>query len=349
MARTARLLPVLVSLLAGACGGGEAPTTPAVPRASAWESVLRTTDSASVVIEKVAYRSGGLRVFGQICRPASAGPHPVMVVNHGGFEGLGAEWNGGMCRNVAEQQGYVAVESSYRGEDGSEGRIEICLGEVDDVLAMLDVVLQQPYADRRRVVMWGGSHGGCITTRAFQRGAPVHAAVDVFGPADLAATFAFWQAQIAAGSPFVKVYQDLVDLTTRAAGGTPAQVPAAYAARSPVRFADDLARRPEPFLIVHGVTDPLVPAIESCQLAARAGAFTSWHLAAAPEVALPTPPPACAAEALSWSTAPRPPGWPGARYLLIYDTAGHSFDGPGGQAMVSDLVTFLVARTPRLP
>jgi dienelactone hydrolase len=258
MARTVRLLPVLVSLLAVACGG-ETPTA-AAPRAASWESVLRTTDTASVVIEKVSYRSGALRVFGQVCRPASAGPHPVMVLNHGGFEGLAGEWNGGMCRNAAEQLGYVVVESSYRGEDGSEGRIEICLGEVDDVLAMLDIALQQPYADRRRVVMWGGSHGGCITTRAFQRGAPVHAAADVFGPGDLAATFAFWQAQIAAGSPYAQVYRDLVDVTTRAAGGTPAQVPAAYAARSPARFAADLARRPEPFLIVHGVTDLLVPA-----------------------------------------------------------------------------------------
>lgn len=346
MARTARLLPVLVSLGALGCGGAETPTAPTA-RAIAWETVERTTDTAAVVIEKVSYRSGALRIFGQVCRPASAGPHPVMVMNHGGFEGLGGEWNGGTCRGLAEQFGYVVVQSSYRGEDGSDGRIEICLGEVDDVLAMLDVALQQPYADRRRVVMWGGSHGGCITTRAFQRGAPVHAAVDVFGPGDLAATFAFWQAQIAAGSRYANVYQDLVDVTARAAGGTPAQVPAAYAARSPARFAADLARRPEPFLIVHGVADLLVPAPESCLLAAQAGGFASWHLAADPEVALPTAPAGCEATGLSWSTAPRPAGWPGARYLLIYDTAGHSFDGPGGQAMASDLVTFLVARTPR--
>jgi dienelactone hydrolase len=345
MTRTVRLLPVLVSLFALACGGGS--PTAATPRATAWETVERTTDTAAVVIEKVSYRSDGLRIFGQVCRPAAAGPHPVMVVNHGGFEGLAGEWNGGTCRGLAEQFGYVVVQSSYRGEDGSDGRIEICLGEVDDVLAMLDVALQQPYADRRRVVMWGGSHGGCITTRAFQRGAPVHAAVDVFGPGDLATTFAFWQAQIAAGSAYANVYQDLVDVTSRAAGGTPAQVPAAYSARSPARFAADLARRPEPFLIVHGAADLLVPAPESCRLAAQAGGFTAWHLAAAPEVALPGAPGGCESAGLTWSTAPRPAGWPGARYLLIYDTAGHSFDGPGGQAMASDLVTFLVARTPR--
>src|SRR5262245_45574824 len=204
------LVPAAFAVMLAGCGTEGGPTTPATPAPLAWESVTRTTDSASLIIEKVAYRSNGLRIFGQVCRPASAGPHPVMVVNHGGFAGLGDEWNGGVCRQTASQLGYVVVESSYRGEDGSEGTIELCLGEVDDVLRMLEIVLAQPYADRRRVVMWGGSHGGCITTRAFQRGAPVHAAVDVFGPTDAAATYAFWQAQVNAGSPHTGTYQEFI-------------------------------------------------------------------------------------------------------------------------------------------
>lgn len=346
MMHDARALLTAVSFLAVACGRADAPAAH-TPRAPAWESVLRTTETATVVIEKVAYRSGALRIVGQVCRPAAAGRHPVMVINHGGVEGLGDEWNGGTCRNAAEQRGYVVIESSYRGEDGSEGAVELCLGEVDDVLAMLDVTLAQPYADPRRVVMWGGSHGGCVTTRAFQRDAPVHAAAAVFGPTDLAATFAFWQEQVAAGVPQVQVYRTLIDVARRAAGGTPAQAPTAYAARSPVRFAADLARRTEPFLLVHGVLDPLVPASESCALAAQAGGFASWHFTAAPEIAVPVPPPGCADAPLAWSAAARPTGWPGPRYLLIYDGASHGFEGPGGAAMVNDVVTFLIARTPK--
>lgn len=342
--RAASLLPLALS----GCGEPTDPTDPA-PSPLAWESVTRTTDSSSVIIEKVSYRSNGLRIFGQVCRPPSAGPHPVMIVNHGGFAGLGAEeWNGGVCRETASRFGYVVAESSYRGEDGSEGAIELCLGEVDDVLRMIDVVLAQPYADRRRVVMWGGSHGGCVTTRAFQRGAPVHAAVDVFGPNDAAATFGFWQAQVAAGSPHTAAYQELIDIARRATGGTPAQVPQAYAQRSPVAFAADLARRPEPFMVAHGVEDVLIPVSESCLLASRAGGFAAWHITANPLISVPTSPEGCEPFPLSWSASPRPVAtWPANRYLLIYDTAGHGFDGVGGVAMITDVVSFLVAKTPR--
>jgi len=338
---------VLPLVLAG-CGEPGGPTDP-VPSPVGWESVTRTTDSPSVIIEKVSYRSNGLRIFGQVCRPPSAGPHPVMIVNHGGFGGLGGEeWNGGVCQETASRFGYVVAESSYRGEDGSEGAIELCLGEVDDVLRMIDVVLAQPYADRRRVVMWGGSHGGCVTTRAFQRGAPVHAVVDVFGPNDAAATYAFWQAQVDAGSPHTAAYRELLDIARRATGGTPAQVPQAYAQRSPVAFAADLARRPEPFMIVHGVEDVLIPVSESCLLASRAGGFGAWHITANPLISVPTAPDGCEAFPIAWSSSPRPIAtWPANRYLLIYDTAGHGFDGAGGAAMATDIVSFLVARTPR--
>ncbi len=116
------LLACALPLALVACGEPGGPTDPD-PAPLGWETVTRTTDSASVIIEKVSYRSNGLRIFGQVCRPPSAGPHPVMIVNHGGFAGLGAEeWNGGVCRETASRLGYVVVESSYRGEGGRRAR-----------------------------------------------------------------------------------------------------------------------------------------------------------------------------------------------------------------------------------
>ncbi len=330
--------------------GGCSPQTPAgpdAPPALGWETVSQTFTDASVVIERVSYRSDGLRVQGQVCRPPSIGPHPVLVFNHGGFDGLGTEWNGGFCRDYA-RLGNVVVESSYRGEDGSDGAVEVCLGEVNDVLRMLEIALAQPYADRRRVVMAGGSHGGCITARAFQRGAPVQAAIDIFGFSDLAASYAFWTAEIAARSPFTSVYQELRDRVSRALGGPPDRVPAAYAARSPAAFSADLALRPEPFLYVHGVEDLLVPASESCRLAALAGGFFAQHVSASPEIVLETSPRGCEGFPIVWRRGPRPgPTWPEKRYLLVYDAVGHDFNGTGGEAMLADVLSFLVAKTPR--
>jgi dipeptidyl aminopeptidase/acylaminoacyl peptidase len=310
-----------------------------------WESVETTTANDQIIIEKVSYRSEGLRIVGQVCRPATTGRHPVLVSNHGGFSGIGANWNGGSCADGA-RNGYVVVESSYRGEDGSDGHIEACLGEVTDVLAMLDIVAAQPYADPTRMLMWGASHGGCITTRAVQRGAPVNAAVDVFGPTDWAIAYESWRAGIAAGSPWSAIYESLIETLDTATGGPPQSHAEAYRMRSPSAFADDLARSDVPFLVTQGVNDALVPAAQSCDLVTRAGGFASYHLAAT-GVETQSPPTGCESFALAWLAEPRPrESWPGSRYLVVYDGLGHDFNGAAGQAMLGDVLSFLIAKSP---
>ncbi len=49
----------------------------------------------------------------------------------------------------------------------SDGNLELCLGEVDDVLNLVSAVTALPLANSKHVLMWGHSHGSCITrTRA---------------------------------------------------------------------------------------------------------------------------------------------------------------------------------------
>ena len=336
------LLPLLATL---GCGK-DSPTTPATTPLT-WETAATTSDDGRVLIEKVSYRSESLRIFGQVCRPKTGGPFPVMVWNHGGFEGLGGEWNGGLCKSFAEQ-GWAVIESAYRGEDGSDGKVEVCLGEVSDVLAMIDIALAQSWADRSRVALWGASHGGCITSRAFERGAPVRVGVDVFGPSDWTLNYGFWREQAARGGALAPAYRSLMAALEVATGGPPERVPAAYQARSPAGFAADLSRRSEPFMIVQGVEDPLVPPDQSCLLAARAGGFSAYHVSALPSIVIESAPSGCSSYRLDWLPGPRPtPSWPGSRYLLVYDSATHSADGLAGQAMFSDAVEFLTAKTRR--
>jgi dienelactone hydrolase len=329
-------------------GGGDATASDgaaADATETGWEHVEVTLDDGEILIERVTYRSEGLAIIGQICRPSGAGPWPVVVFNHGGFSGLLGEWGGGTCVDAARND-FVVVESSYRGEDGSEGEIEVCLGEVTDVLVMLDIVLARPYADPGRVLMYGGSHGGCITTRAVQRAAPVHGAVDIFGPSDLAAEHAFWLAEIEAGSPYRSTYEQLLDVVEAATGGTPATQAAAYEARSPLAFAADLEASAVPFLMVHGVVDPLVPPAQSCDLAATLSGVASYHLDGS-QVETTAAPAGCEGAGLTWLAGPRPqPAWPGARYLVVYDDVGHDFNGAGGETMIGDAVTFLLAKLP---
>lgn len=318
------------------------PTDPTAE--DSWLTVEQTFEDSLVRIEKVSYRSsGGLRVFGQVCRTTILGRRPVVVVNHGGFEGLGAEWNGGLCKTFA-RAGYVVIESSYRGEDGSEGNVEFCLGEVDDVLAMLDITLAQSYADRDRVVMLGLSHGGCIALRAIERGAPVRAAADVFGPTDAASLVRFWQARVAAGDPNSAEYNELIQSVVRAAGGQPESVPAAYTARSPASFVAQLDAWPGALLTVHGTDDPLIPLAQSCLLGSRARDVRAYYRDATR--VLPGPPPGCADAGITWRTDGLPgPSWPDRRYLVVYRGVGHALEGAVGAGMLGDVLSFLTKHT----
>lgn len=342
----ARALAALAAL-AAACGSDDdAPAADAAPSADAaplaWEAVEVLFDDGEIVTERVKYRSGGLLIDGQVCRPVSGGPFPVVVFNHGGFMGLGIDPMTGNCVDSA-RDGFVWIGSSYRGEDASEGEVEVCLGEVDDVLAMIDVALAQPYADPDRVFMWGGSHGGCITTRAVQRGAPVHAAADVFGPADLASNYQFWVDQIEAGAEPTATYQQLIEVVDTAIGGPPAEFAEEYQARSPVAFELPASL---PFLVTHGTVDELVPAAQSCALVADAGGFTSFHLDGS-QAEVTSAPAGCEDAGIPWTAGPRPsPDWPDGRYLVVYDGLGHSFAGAAGSAMLGDLITFFMATLP---
>lgn len=100
---TARALVALVGLTAG-CGSDDDGTGSGDAGAGAdpagsdagqldWESVDVLFEDGSNITERVTYRSGGLLIDGQVCRRQGGGP-----------------WIG----------------SSYRGEDASEGDIEVC-------------------------------------------------------------------------------------------------------------------------------------------------------------------------------------------------------------------------------
>src|SRR5205823_12674461 len=115
------------------------------------------------------------------------------MLDHGGFLGIDPTTRD-QCIGFA-QYGIVAGASSYRGEDSSEGTVEVCLGEVDDVLAMKEILRAQPYVNPNRVGAVAFSHGACITDMLALRDKTLRAAVDFYGPADIATAFDFWQTQ----------------------------------------------------------------------------------------------------------------------------------------------------------
>lgn len=112
----------------------------------------------------------GYPVHGWVVRPAGEGPHPVVLMIHGGpFSQYG--WALFDEAQVYAGAGYAVVMGNPRGSSGyGEAHARAVVGDVGrvsatDLLALLDTALEaDPSLDRHRVGVMGGSHGGYMVT-----------------------------------------------------------------------------------------------------------------------------------------------------------------------------------------
>jgi dipeptidyl aminopeptidase/acylaminoacyl peptidase len=122
------------------------------------------------MVEITATAPDGYPVSGWVLRPDGDGPHPVLLMIHGGpFTQYG--WTLFDEAQVYAGAGYAVVMGNPRGSSGygeAHGRAVVGnVGEVSarDLLALLDAALDgDPALDRDRVGVMGGSHGGFMTT-----------------------------------------------------------------------------------------------------------------------------------------------------------------------------------------
>jgi dipeptidyl aminopeptidase/acylaminoacyl peptidase len=154
---------VLVSTIAGPADWGELYAGPRrLTDFGAGFEVLEQTEITTAAPD-------GYPVHGWVIRPAGEGPHPVLLMIHGGpFSQFG--WRLFDEAQVYAGAGYAVVFGNPRGSSGygeAHGRaVRGNVGEVTaaDVLALLDAALKSPDLDERRVGVLGGSHGGFMTT-----------------------------------------------------------------------------------------------------------------------------------------------------------------------------------------
>ncbi|WP_394836561.1 alpha/beta fold hydrolase [Pendulispora rubella] len=112
------------------------------------------------------YPSAGRMLKGIMLNPANEslvrhGKKPVLVYLHGGFA-LGKE-------DIADtvpflQAGFIVWAPALRGENGNPGDFEFAFGELDDARAAIDFARTLPPADPSRVVIFGHSLGGMLTS-----------------------------------------------------------------------------------------------------------------------------------------------------------------------------------------
>jgi dipeptidyl aminopeptidase/acylaminoacyl peptidase len=197
--------------------------------------------------EKIMYWSGKLKIAARVWFPAGAGTAATVLYNHGGISGLSS----GTLKRCSElaQAGFIVFASSYRGEDGSDGRVEVSKGEVDDVLAGMNWLKTQARVDAKRMAMMGTSHGAIIGLLAAARTNELRALVFAYGVSDI-----------------YKWYQYLVDtkqlandqLTKDTYGNGPNDRPQSFAIRNGLNYLPQIPAT-MPTLILQGAKDTTVP------------------------------------------------------------------------------------------
>ncbi|MGY1796772.1 prolyl oligopeptidase family serine peptidase [Geodermatophilus sp. SYSU D00525] len=124
--------------------------------------------------ERTATAPDGAPVHGWVTVPEGPGPHPVLLLVHGGpFTQYG--WSLLDEAQVYASAGYAVVQCNPRGSSGygeEHARAVVrAWGDRDaaDVLAFLDAALADPALDAERVGVHGGSYGGFLTALLLTR------------------------------------------------------------------------------------------------------------------------------------------------------------------------------------
>jgi dipeptidyl aminopeptidase/acylaminoacyl peptidase len=157
---------------------------------------------------------------------------------------------------LLSQEGYVVLEPNYRGSTGYGEKFRNLNvedsggGELDDVVAGARYLIDNGLADRKRLGIGGGSHGGTMVAYAITKHPDLFkVALELYGVVDRA-TFNERTNRNAATRWMMKM------------GGTPENKPEVYRKANALA---DVSKIVAPVFVMHGEDDPQVPPYESAQ------------------------------------------------------------------------------------
>ncbi|KAA0542430.1 S9 family peptidase [Bacillus sp. BGMRC 2118] len=236
---------MIIVLCLSACSNGDK-TIISLKEANIPEGKAEKTE-----VFNLKYQSDGLEVAGYIIKPVEIKKDaPVMIYNRGGnrdYDRLDINtinYLSGWAR-----KGYVVLASQYRGNSSSEGKEEFGGSDVNDVLNLINVANELPYADTDHIVMLGESRGGMMSYLAAKQGIKIKAMAVVGGMTDLFDTYENRE------DDMKNVLEELV--------GDPVKDKQKYIDRSAVYWAEDIKI---PTLILHGEDDVRVSIDQSREL-----------------------------------------------------------------------------------
>ncbi len=204
------------------------------------------------IVEIPAFDGGKIPTLVYVREGEENKPHPTIVSYHGGPSGVSmVRWNVGIAFWVS--LGYAYVEPNVRGssgfgrayEAGDNGKKR--LDAFRDIEASARWAAQQPWADKSRMVVYGGSYGGYTTLIALSHWPEIwRAGVNLFGVANL--------------KTFMATTSGLIRQIFLEEFGDPDKDAAFLAQISPLT---DVSKIVDPTFVYAGANDPRVPRSES--------------------------------------------------------------------------------------
>jgi dipeptidyl aminopeptidase/acylaminoacyl peptidase len=135
-------------------------------------------EKAEMVSKKVrgfefTYTSKNGKVSGLLALPKSPQKKkiPCIIYNRGGYKDFSILRSGAVFKNLGflSVEGYVVIASQYSGNSLGEGKDEYGGKDIDDVVALYDILKTIPTADVGKIGVYGGSRGGLMTFLLMQR------------------------------------------------------------------------------------------------------------------------------------------------------------------------------------
>jgi dipeptidyl aminopeptidase/acylaminoacyl peptidase len=217
-------------------------------------------DSFEIPALEEIYTEGAekARVHSFVLKPAGFDPqkkHPVLFLIHGGPQGAwGQSWSYRWNPHVFAAAGYVVVMPNPRGSTGYGQKFTDDVSDdwggkvYEDIMAVVDKIETEPWADKERFAAAGGSFGGYMVNWILGRNKRFKALVSHAGVFDLRSMageteelwFVNWEFK-----------------------GMPWDQPETYAKFSPSYFVKEFKT---PTLVLHGELDYRVPVGQGLQL-----------------------------------------------------------------------------------
>jgi dipeptidyl aminopeptidase/acylaminoacyl peptidase len=188
---------------------------------------------------------------------------PVVIFNRGGNGTYGAMVFGRILSDLAplSTRGFIVIGSQYRGlrtqmlgPGRDPGKDEFGGKDVDDVMALFDIIDSLPNADSKRIGLYGSSRGGMesfLVARRTQRASTMVLIAPVLDLFDLREF----------RPEAENLFQELIPDYTN-------NPEAALAARSAIRWVKKVPKRMS-ILLVHGDADERVPVRQSIAMAEK--------------------------------------------------------------------------------